>query len=152
MPTIRRAGVEDLEQIVALRMAMLREMRPEAPVSDAEVEELTRRYLAEKLPAGEFLVWFAEEEGRVVGTSGLVFSHRPPTLTCTSELHAYVLNMYTLPEWRGRGVATMLLEHMIEYVKTTPARRIALHATEMGRPIYERLRFVPSDAYMVLAV
>jgi GNAT superfamily N-acetyltransferase len=152
MPTIRRAGIEDLEQVVALRMALLREMQPEAPASDAEVEELTRQYVAEKLPAGEFLVWFAEEDGRVVGTSGLVFSHRPPTLTCASELHAYVLNMYTLPGWRGRGVATVLLQHMIEYVRTTPARRIALHATDVGRPIYERLKFIPSDRYMTLAL
>lgn len=148
--TIRLAGVDDLEQVVALRMAFLREMQPEAAESEPDVLELTRKYIADKLPGGEFLVWFAEEDGQVVGTSGLVFFHRPPTFGYRSELHAYVLNMYTLPEWRGKGVAAALLRHIIEYVKATPARRITLHATEMGRSLYERFGFTTSSSFMTL--
>jgi GNAT superfamily N-acetyltransferase len=150
MPTIRLATTDDLDQVVTLRMAFLREMKPDAAESESEVLELTREYVADKLPKGEFHVWFAEEDGQIVGTSGLVFFHRPPTRSYRSELHAYVLNMYTLPERRGRGIASMLLQHTIDYVKTTPASRISLHATEMGRPIYERFGFVASDSAMTL--
>lgn len=150
MLTIRRADMNDLEQIVALRMDFLREAQPDSLGSEVEVMELTRQYVAEKLAVGEFLVWFAEEDGQVIGTSGLLFFHRPPTFRNTSELNAYVLNMYTLPAWRGRGVATTLLEHIISYVKTTSAMRISLHATEMGRPIYGRLGFVDCSSEMVL--
>ncbi len=148
---LRQAGPEDVEQVIALRLAFLREMHPDAAASESEIVELTRRYVADKLPTGEFIVWFAEEDGRVVGTGGLVFMHRPPTLKCSSQVHAYILNMYTLPEYRGRGVATALLEHIIQYVKTkTPARRAALHATEMGRGVYERFGFEASTGYMSL--
>lgn len=151
MPTIRRADATDLEDVLRLRMDFFREVRPD--VGEIQpVMESNRRYLAEKLPSGEFRVWFAEEQGLIVGTGGLVFFHRPPTPNCLSDLHAYVLNMYTLPEWRGRGVATMLLRHIIEHVRTTHAGRISLHATEMGRPIYERLGFAPCDSEMVLSL
>ena len=133
-------------------MAFLREMQPDALDSEREVLELTRKYVADKLPSGELLVWFAEEDGRIVGTGGLLFFDRPPTLRYKPELHAYVLNMYTLPEWRGKGVATALLRHIIEYVKTTPARRVSLHASEMGRSVYERLGFVASSGAMTLSL
>jgi len=150
VPTIRLASADDLQTVVDLRMAFLREMKPEVR-EWGPILEATRRYVAEKLPTGEFMVWFAEERGEVVGTSGLVFFHRPPTSESSlSGAHAYVLNMYTLPEWRGRGIATGLLEHMIEYIKTTPACRISLHASERGRPVYERLGFVACEGEMVM--
>lgn len=150
MPTIRLAEMSDLEQIVALRMAFMREMQPESIESEVEVTELTRWYVRDKLSSGEFMVWFAEEDGQVVGTSGLVFFHRPPTFRNTSEVNAYILNMYTLPEWRGRGIASMLLERIIEHVKTTRARRVTLHASDMGRPVYERFGFVDCSSEMIL--
>lgn len=150
MPTIRRAGIEDIDQVIAQRMVFLREMHPEMSDPGPEFVDLTRKYVAEKLPTGEFLVWFAEEDGQIVGTGGLIFWHRPPTFGYRTDLHAYILNMYTLPEWRGKGVGTMLLQHVIDYVKTTPASRIGLQASDMGRPLYERFGFVASGDAMTL--
>lgn len=150
MLTIRRADIEDLEQIVALRMAFLREAQPDGLEYEPEVFDLTHRYVADKLSTGEFLVWLAEEDQQVVGTSGLIFFHRPPTFRNRSDMNAYILNMYTIPERRGRGVATMLLRHIIEYVKTTPVKRISLHATQMGMLVYERLGFEDCSGEMTL--
>jgi GNAT superfamily N-acetyltransferase len=57
------------------------------------------------------------------------------------------MNMYTVPEWRGRGVATALLREIIKFVKGTGARRIWLRATEEGRPVYEKAGFSPVTSY-----
>lgn len=149
---IRRTGVEDIEEVVCLRLAFLREEQPDALQSEPEFVGLTRQYVADKLPTGEFVVWFAEEDDRIIGTGGLVFFHRPPTFRNTSELQAYVLNMYTLPECRYRGVATMILKHIVEYVKETPAKRISLHASEMGRSIYEKFGFSAIGGGMMLTL
>lgn len=152
MFTIRRAVADDIEQVVALRMAFLNEMSPGSTVSETELLNLTRKYVSAKLPTGEFLVWLAEDDGEIVGTGGLTFSHRPPTANNASTLQAYILNMYTLPQYRGRGIATMLLHHIVEYVKTTSAKRVALHASEMGQHIYEKLGFMCSSKYMTLTL
>ena len=140
---IREAGVEDIEAVVDLRVAFMREAFPGMEMDEGEFREVTRRYVADKLPKDEFLVWFAEEDGQVVGMSGLIFYHRPPIITYQSEHRAYLLNMYTKPEWRRRGVATALIRHLLEYVKTTPAKQITLHATDTGRLVYEQLGFTP---------
>jgi len=53
------------------------------------------------------------------------------------------MNMYTLPQWRGKGIATALLQELIEYVKTTTeAKRIWLRTTRDGQSVYEKSGFV----------
>jgi len=151
MHRIRLATLEDAETLVRLRMTFLEEVGQFAEGVDAgAVAGAFRRYLHRKLPAGEFLAWVAEEDGEIVATSGLVFFERPPNGTSPTGLEAYVMNMYTRPLWRGRGLATALLDAAIVHVKRTDARRVWLHATDVGRPVYERAGFVASDSEMEL--
>lgn len=151
MHKIRLATLEDVETLVRLRVTFLEEVGNFGEGVDTRaVSEAFRNYLLRKLPAGEFLAWVAEEEGEIVATSGLVFFERPPNGTSPAGLEAYVMNMYTRPEWRGRGLATALLDAAILHVKRTDARRVWLHATDVGRPVYERAGFVASDTEMEL--
>ena len=151
--SVRRATPADIELVIRLRLEFLRETagffgREVTP----DLEEATRAYVAEALPKNEFLAWLAETEGQVIGTSGLVFFRRAPTPGSLAGLDAYVLNMYTVPSWRGRGVATALLRETLDSMKTTPARRVLLRATDAGRPLYEKLGFVVDDEYMSLSL
>ena len=134
-----------------LRLALLREAQD---VTDdtliAALTHATCRYLAEKIPTDEFIAWVAEAQGIIVGTSGLVFVHRPPSAQNLSGVEAYVMNMYTAPAWRGQGVATALLKEIIAFVKGTSARRIFLHATTDGKRIYEKAGFVSKTSEMEL--
>jgi GNAT superfamily N-acetyltransferase len=152
MPTVRRAAMADIETLINLRLAFIMEAGPESGIPESEFREMVRGYLAEKLPNGEFLVWLAEEDGQAVGCGALLMLRMPPTAYHPAGLVPYLLNMYTRPEWRGRGIATALVEAMIAYVKTTPAKFISLHAMEKGRGIYERLGFIDRRNEMVLAI
>jgi GNAT superfamily N-acetyltransferase len=150
-PIIRRATLADVEPLARLRLSLLREMgsvrdeSQEGPLLDA-----LRGYLRRKMATDEFLAWVAEAEEQVVAISGLVFFERPPDASNLAGLDAYLMNMYTLPAWRGRGLASALLDEIIGFVRTTPARRIWLHATAAGRPIYENAGFRPSTRDMEL--
>ncbi len=141
--TTRRATLEDVEVLVQLRLQLFREtgeMRSGTP--SPEVVEMTRTYFQENLPAERFLAWIAETDRQVIGTSGLIFFEKPPTVKTHRE--AYVMNMYTIPEWQRKGVASALLQEIISYVQTTSARRIWLRTTEAGRRLYEKHGFVPT--------
>ncbi|MEH2042342.1 GNAT family N-acetyltransferase [Nostoc sp.] len=94
------------------------------------------------MPPGEFLAWVAEVDSQIVATSGLVFFQRPPYNGNLSGLEAYVMNVYTIPMWRGQGIATALLKEIISFVRATEAKRLWLHATEDGKRIYDQLGFV----------
>jgi GNAT superfamily N-acetyltransferase len=58
------------------------------------------------------------------------------------------MNMYTLPKWRGKGIASALIQETVAFVKGTSAKRIWLHTTEVARPVYERAGFVTSATEM----
>lgn len=143
MFTIRRANLKDVDEFVQLRLKLFREtgdLQSEEP-SPALIEA-TRTYLVNNLPTEQFMAWVAEAEGRIVGISGLTFFEKPPTDRNLSGLEAYVMNMYTVPEWRAKGIATALLQEVIRLVKTTNARRIWLRTTQDGQSVYEKCGFV----------
>jgi GNAT superfamily N-acetyltransferase len=57
--------------------------------------------------------------------------------------------MYTLPAWRQRGIGTALLETALSDAREAGITCVRLHATKLGRHVYEKLGFVPEDSEMV---
>jgi GNAT superfamily N-acetyltransferase len=148
---IRRATCEDVETLIAMRVAMFRELSGVSePLPDFVAA--TRDYLARSVPANGFLAWLAEAEGRVIATSGLVFFQRTPTPGGLSGRDAYLVNMYTEPAWRGRGIASALVERIVAYVREeTDACRLFLRAEDAARPIYARAGFTPEETVMAIS-
>ena len=144
-PTIRPATLADLEALVRLRVALMREAGLTGAMDDAEAANLAealRRYVAAELPAGHFLCWVGvADDGAVIACSGLVFVQKPPGSHNQSGREAYIMNMYTVPEWRGRGLASRLFAAIVARAHEAGIRLVRLHATEAGRAIYERVGF-----------
>nr|BBH95232.1 N-acetyltransferase [Thermogemmatispora argillosa] len=154
MPLIRRATSADIEILTALRLALLRETgKVINDQGEQQLRALTYSYFRRAVPRGEFLAWVAEvdEHGTIAATGGLVFLTRPPSPDNEAGLEGYVLNMYTLPAWRGQGLARAILRHIIAYARQqTPARRLWLRATDAGRPLYASEGFRPATREMEL--
>jgi len=62
------------------------------------------------------------------------------------------LNMYTIPQYRGKGIARSLLEKLIEECKKTGVRRIWLHASDVGKPLYTKMGFTFHHGEMELFI
>jgi ribosomal protein S18 acetylase RimI-like enzyme len=61
---------------------------------------------------------------------------------------SYIGWMATLPEYRGRGYAEALVRHMNAFMRRRyGVKETVLHATEMGRPVYERMGFRVVDEF-----
>src|SRR5579864_8062602 len=62
---------------------------------------------------------------------------------------SYIGWMATLEEFRGRGYAEAILRHMDAVMRREyGVRESVLHATELGRPVYERLGYRTVDEFM----
>lgn len=147
--SIRKAGVEDMDDLIRLRFALLRTTRGVEKLQDEEaLAEATRRYFAQEIPAGRFHAWVGVAEGRVVACSGLVPFSRPPMPGTLASLEAYILNMYTEPQWRGRGIARALFLELVRVSRELGVGRLLLHATADGRPLYESVGFAPNATAM----
>ena len=54
---------------------------------------------------------------------------------------AWIAMVLTDPEFRGRGLASMLLRHALEYLEVRGVRSMRLDATALGKPLYEKFGF-----------
>jgi GNAT superfamily N-acetyltransferase len=81
-------------------------------------------------PEGCFV---AELNGYPVGT----------TMTFISDQVAWVAMVLVEKNARGKGIGTALLKHVLGYLDAHKVRTVRLDATHLGRPIYERLGFMP---------
>jgi GNAT superfamily N-acetyltransferase len=113
-----------------------------------------RRWLRREMRAHRYHGFIAETlEGAAVA-SGAVWLQpvqpRPGIMAGTES--PYVMSMYTEPEFRGRGLASRLVESMIQWSRHRRYSRITLHASKQGHPVYERLGFADSNEmrYMLL--
>lgn len=150
--SIRRAAAADIPELAHHRAAMFRDMGKLAPHLEAPLREATASYLGDALARGEYLAWVAEDPGAraVIAGAGVQLRPilpRPPEGSADLELgpEAIVLNVYVEREWRRRGVAAALMRALLDDLAVRRIRRIVLHASAEGRPLYERLGFVPTN-------
>ena len=81
-------------------------------------------------PEGCFV---AELNGYPVGT----------TTTCIFDKVAWIAMVLVDTESRGQGIGTKLLKHALDYLDGQKVKTVRLDATDLGRPIYEKLGFGP---------
>jgi GNAT superfamily N-acetyltransferase len=67
---------------------------------------------------------------------------RPPQPGDTTGREGYIMNMYTDPAWRGRGVASLMVRAILDFARAAGVRQVHLHASPQGRSVYERAGFV----------
>ena len=147
--TLRRATVEDIDLLVELRDSMWREIAEGTELGDvSEALGNTREYFEDKMPSGEYLCILAEAQGCVVGVGGMVIHRKPSQPLSPVGVEGYILNMLTVSEWRGRGVASAIVERLLECAREAGAGLVWLRATEAGRHVYEKFGFVENPRYM----
>jgi GNAT superfamily N-acetyltransferase len=100
------------------------------------------RWARTKLKKHQFFGWVVEDQKNKVLGGGCVWLQAiQPRPHRTGMAQPYLLSMYTEPEYRGLGVASMVVNAAIEWCKKNRYERLMLHASEMGRGVYRRLGF-----------
>ena len=139
---IHRATMDDIDLLVKLRLDYIRTDWGSVPAAEEDaIAAQLRPYLSKHLPAGDFVAMLAEEGDVVMGTAYMVISEKPANPTYPNGITGLIQNVLTYPEYRRRGIATRLLEALIEEARRAGATCLELSATEEGRPLYERLGF-----------
>ncbi|HZD60431.1 MAG TPA: GNAT family N-acetyltransferase, partial [Anaerolineae bacterium] len=112
---------------------------------DEETELLSKEikeYLLQAIPSNTFIAWIAELEGKLAGTSGMAIWQVLPKYSAPSGKIGYILNMYTLPEMRGKGIGTRLLNELIGEAKSMGLDYLNLHASKEGMKMYRKAGFI----------
>lgn len=138
---IRRATLADLATVVSHRRGMFRDMGTDAATLDA-IERNSRPYIKRGLSEGWYHGWLAVAQSEVAAGAGVIVYDWPTgPLDPEQTKRAYLLNVYTEPKFRRRGLARELTKVAIEWARAQGFKVLWLHASSHGRPLYEDMGF-----------
>lgn len=147
----KRATIADITELVRTRIVVLRAANKlSADVPMAEVEQESYAYYEKALVSGVHIAYLVYDKDRFIGAGGVSFYQVMPTYHNPSGRKAYIMNMYTDPEYRRQGIAYRTLDLLVKEARTQGISQIALEATDMGRPLYEKYGFVSMKDEMEL--
>ena len=151
-PRIREATGADAETLLEHRLGMLEAVfrsRDPGPGPSVDMRESNRAWLAAHL-GGDFQAWLAEIEDQIAGSAAVMWFPHPPAPVNPIGLEAYVLNVFTDPRVRRRGVARALMTCIVDEARSRGIKRIWLRASEEGRPLYLDLGFREANYLQLL--
>ena len=145
-PTIRSATPADIPEILRQRRAMYEDMNYTNDTALTTMAKLTAEYLAQAIPNGAFHAWLAiDDDAHPIAGAALIISPWPAHPYDLECRRATILNVYTNPQYRRRGIARQLMQTVLAWCKAEGLARVTLHASDQGRHLYESLGFEPSN-------
>ena len=138
---IEKADLADVDALTALRLEYLIEDNGSLEHNDAEtIRNNLPGYICEHLKKDLF-AYVIREDDTIVSCAFLLIVMKPMSPAFINGKTATVLNVYTLPAYRRRGYARMLMNAMIADAKELNIDVIELKATEDGYGLYRSVGF-----------
>ncbi len=145
----RRAAIQEIDKLAELRKQQLAD---EGISADKDIDAELQNFFTKKMNDGTLVEWIAEEEDVIIATAAIAFYEFPPTYTNKSGIKGYITNMYTMPEYRGRGLASSLLEKLVAEAKERGVEKLWLGASKMGRPVYLKFGFKETNEWLEMNI
>lgn len=153
MLSYKKAIIDDLEFLVETRIEVLRAANNlDKSVDMTVIKEQSYDYYKKSLSNKTHIAYLVFDGEKFVGAGGISFFRVMPTFNNPSGNKAYIMNMYTSPSYRRKGIAYKTLDLLVLSAKERGISSISLEATEMGRPLYEKYGFIKMNDEMELPI
>lgn len=145
---LRRATAADAEKLTANREEFVSSIRT---IHDREAfHTATLAFFKAHAEAGDTVIYIAEEDGQIVSAAMACIYATAPLASSLNGLAAEVLNVYTLAQYRRRGIAAALMRLTADEARRRGVGRLWLDATPDGSPLYRSLGFTANGRIMEL--
>ena len=140
---------EDIPLLIELRK---RQLIDEGQNPDVNMDQELVKFFNNHFADNTLVEWVAEEDGKIVGTAAILFFEFPPAFTNPSGIKGYITNMFTVPEYRGQGLASELLKKVLDEARSRSVKNILLVASDMGKPVYKKVGFEEAGDWMKMNI
>jgi GNAT superfamily N-acetyltransferase len=150
---IRQATPEDASVIGWHRARMFQDMGlvPDELFESFRTKALDR--LGKALASGDYFGWLVSRRNapqKIIAGAGVIIREVPPfpirhkngEITIAEGRQGLIVNVFTEPEWRRRGLAKLLMKTIIAWSHQQNLEGLVLHASDDGRALYEQLGFI----------
>lgn len=137
---IRKAGLDDLEQLYAFEQGIIQTERPFDPT--LKDDPIHYYDLKAMLFASDVELVVADTDGKIIG-SGYVRIEKAKDYLEYQQF-AYIGFMYVLPAYRGKGINKKILDHLIDWSRKQNLNEVRLEVYNDNVPAisaYEKCGF-----------
>lgn len=135
--TYMQAGSEHAGILADMRVAFLSAMLGAQPADVTErLREHLEAFFCRAVGEQSYISWIAKDEDIIVATGGMSVWQHPGNFINYEGRKGYIMNMYTMPEYRRRGICTELLTRLVNTGRALGVSSFELHATKEGEPVY----------------
>ena len=146
---VRLATEADAPVVARHRVAMFRDMGTLPAEQGPPLLAAAEPYFRRAIPEGTYVGWLAAPAGRpgdIVAGAGIQIREMIPRLrgdgrAIDSGPQGLIVNVYTEPAWRRRGIAELLMREILRFTRQRGIHNVVLHASDDGRALYEKLGF-----------
>lgn len=135
---IRQAVASDLETLVELR---LKQLADEGAVPTCDLTEPLYAYYRELLTTASQTMLVAVSGDTIIANGGITYMNKAPYYANPTGKIGVVFAMYTMPEYRRKGVANAILHQLIERARKRGCGELYVTASDIGVPFYEQAGF-----------
>lgn len=138
---IRKAGINDINELIKIRIAYLKE--DYGNISLEQIEQLKKQlkeYYVNHIDR-DMIAYIAEENSEIISSVFLVVIEKPANPTFISGKIGNILNVYTKTEYRKKGIVGQLLKLAINDAREMKLSYLELKSTEAGYNLYKELGF-----------
>lgn len=136
-----KAEINDISVLIELRIAYL--IEDYGKLSDENITVISdnlKIYFREHLN-NDLHVYVCREDNRIISCCFLCVTEKPSNPSFINGRTGTILNVYTIPEYRKRGIARKLLEMLLAEAKQSKLDFVELKATDSGYNLYKSIGF-----------
>lgn len=143
----KRLTDKEIDIFIRMRINQLRE---EGATENIDLVPELKNYYKNHMADDTFISWLAvdEDNGRIVGTSGISIVEKPPYFSCPNGKIALLSSMFTDKAYRRKGIAKALLSRIVNEAKEHKCETIQITASDTGVLLYSNFGFTKNSNFM----
>ena len=154
---IHDATIDDIQILATHYRKMFEEIYEKngQKIEKDRAKELEAAYMdkiVKQIPEGVCKAWVVKEDDQIIASGAITFASLVPVPSDMNHNIAYLHGMYTEKNHRQKKCAKKIVDRAIEYCQDKGINRVLLNASDAGKPIYERIGFLPSPEAMRLFI
>lgn len=151
---VRNVGLDELNMLMEWRMRVLREVFADVwrDADEGAIRTNNEAYYREHLSDATHTAAFAldSDSGRIVGCGGICYQDEMPSPDNLSGTCGYLMNVFALPELRGKGIGRMIVEFLVADATMRGTGKVYLESSKVAKGLYREMGFVDLPDYMKL--
>ena len=141
--SFKKGEIADIDILIRYRILFLEEIQGKQ--TDEKKNLMIQRlkeYFGKAIPNKTFISWIAFYDNQAVSFGGMVIREQPCNFEIPAGKTAYILNMFTLKEFRKKGLGETIFQKLIDEGKSLDLDKIELHASLDGISVYRKNGFI----------